>query len=254
MVDNQSSKEERALLTSLEREFSVDIIWSSENLGYFGGLNLGIRHVCERYGLEQWLIVGNNDLIFPEDFSEGLRSVMSEENPPMVIAPDIRTLEGDPQNPHVISRISIVRELLYSLYWTAPVVSKMLLLCAAALGSIGRRGDESHSDAPINIVQGHGSCYLLSPKFTEFFTELWMPTFLFFEEYFLSRQLGSVGEVTRYDPRVTLVHRGGSTMARVPTSFLWREGKRSFRKYRSLEPIFGHPRAVPISDLPFRVV
>ena len=248
VVDNQSSEEERALLASLERELGIEIIWSSENLGYFGGLNLGIKHVDERYGLGHWLIVGNNDLIFPEDFFEGLRSVMSEENPPMVIAPDIRTLEGDPQNPHVISGISTQRELLYSLYWLAPVVSKILSWCAAALGGIGRRGDELHGDAPIYIAQGHGSCYVLSPAFSQVFVGLWMPTFLFFEEYFLSRQLDSVGELTHYDPRIKVVHKGGSTMARVPEGFLWREGKRSFSEYRRLQPIFGAPRDISIAD------
>jgi len=111
IVDNASAAASVAQLQALAAEFpDVHLILNQENVGYFRGLNLGIGHIRRSHPDIEWLVVGNNDLEFPADFSDRLESNRERWRNFPVICPDIVTPAGEHQNPHVISGISPLRE------------------------------------------------------------------------------------------------------------------------------------------------
>src|ERR1700676_135036 len=102
-----------------------------------------------------------------------------------VICPDIVTLDGIHQNPHVIERISRIRELVYDIYYSYYYVALLIRRLASLTARFTDRTDETEWSVRRLIYQGHGACYVLGPAFFRNCAELWAPTFLMGEEFFL---------------------------------------------------------------------
>lgn len=233
VVDNQSEAADVAELKVLAAEFAnVDLVLNPANIGYFPGLNLGIDRMQALDPAVTTMVIGNNDLEFPIDFGEHLAEVVAEAADKPVISPYIETLDGLPQNPHVVSGISRIRELLYDLYYANYQLAKLIRFTAGRTRRISdRRDEEGHAEAQF-IYQGHGSCYVLTPAFFQDFGRLWAPTFLMGEEFFLSRQLAQQGHMTYYDPRLRIRHRCNGAIENVPAQRMWRLARDAHRVYR----------------------
>lgn len=233
VVDNASVSEEVAKLQALAaRQTRVRLVLNRENVGYFAGLNLGIEAVRES-DLD-CCIIGNNDLEFPQDFGEKLAQVVRDHAADPVISPHIVTLDGAPQNPHVISDVSRVRELVYDLYYSSFALARLVQAVARLTHRFTDRKDEQSFAEPQHIYQGHGSCYIITRAFFETFGSLWAPTFMMGEEYFLSRQLSGRGFRIFYDPRVAIRHRCNGALDKVPARRAWgmaRDAHRVYRRY-----------------------
>ena len=69
-------------------------------------------------------------MYFPRDINSQINSLTDEHFKYPVLSPDIRTIEGEPQNPHVVETISNVRNLIYDLYhsyyWLASMITWLL--------------------------------------------------------------------------------------------------------------------------------
>ena len=105
VVDNNSNPESVQQLKELAAEFpDIQLILNTDNVGYFRGLNIGIRDVREQHPAVEWMVVGNNDLEFPADFADTLSEHAPRLREYAVVSPDVVTVEGEHQNPHVISR------------------------------------------------------------------------------------------------------------------------------------------------------
>ena len=233
VVDNLSSKEHRDTLSKLALELSyVDVLFNCENVGYFPGLNSGIRHMRKHHPEIMHFVIGNNDLLFPVDFCTKLEQQISLLGTYPVVSPDIVTLDGEHQNPHVIKSISRVRELIYDLYYSNYLIAQAILWAARISHSVTDRKDETQHDVAQPIYQGHGSCYLIGPKFFEIFEELWAPTFLMGEEYFLSKQLSDRGMQTYYTPSISLTHCCHGSLNNIPSRKIWELARVAHRAYR----------------------
>jgi GT2 family glycosyltransferase len=235
VVDNNSGEDDVALLKRLnERWPKVEIIYCDSNLGYFRGLNVGIQALRERHRDVEWIIVGNNDLEFPTDFSAKLAHALPRLRECPVVSPDVVTVEGEHQNPHVISSISPMREIFYDLYYSNYLVGLLIQRLARLFPGLSERRDEEQWRIARFIYQGHGSCYLLGPRFFEVFRDLWAPTFLMSEEFFLSKQLSDKGFKVYYEPAITVIHHWHGSLAKVASRQRWgfaREAHREYRKY-----------------------
>ena len=106
IVDNASNIEHVKLLKLLETDReNLTVIYNKKNIGYFAGLNVGIDYARLKFPSIEFWLVGNNDLIFPNNLRSqilGCQQIL-EQYP--VVSPNIVTLDGLPQNPHVISKI-----------------------------------------------------------------------------------------------------------------------------------------------------
>ncbi len=240
VVDNSSGEEDLQLLAGLQSEFpeEVEIIKSTENLGYFPGLNVGIKALHQRFGEFDAVVVGNNDLLFANDFIDSLARYESLLVGYPVISPDVVTIDGTHQNPHVIESISKSRELLYDLYYSNYYLARLLIWLARVTRPISRRKDDLQWAVSRPILQGHGSCYILSPLFFRLFDALWAPTFLMGEEFFLSKQLRDGGHQVYYESRVRVLHCLHATISRVPARRIWTYSRLAHRLYRQHVKIF----------------
>jgi GT2 family glycosyltransferase len=239
VVDNASRPEEVDILRRLSAEDGdVELIANSENVGYFRGLNIGIYASRARYPDINWIVVGNNDLEFPADFCDKLERQTGIFRAHSVVSPDVVTLDGDHQNPHVVSEISTIREIFYDLYYTKYWLGMLIYKAAKIFPRFTRRGDEDQWQIAQPIYQGHGSCYLLTPKFFSQFEALWSPTFMMSEEIFLSLQLKKVGEQVFYSPNISVTHHWHGSLQNIPSRNRWNMARDAHHEYRKHVKIF----------------
>lgn len=244
VVDNHSRAEEVAILKAAAASFAgVELVLGSENVGYFPGLNVGIQRAARLAPDAEVIVVGNNDLVFPATFASALDQHRALFDRWAVVAPDIVTLDGEHQNPHVLRPISAVRRWVWDLYFSSFPVARLVKRGARLTKSLTARpenkaGMEFYKDAG-PVEQGYGACYLLGPRFFEHFTGLFAPTFLMQEEYFLSEQLKTIGQETYYEPGIQVRHCSHATMSKLPSREHWNISRRShlvYKRYLRLAP------------------
>jgi len=239
VVDNASRPEEVEILRALGVEHPVvHVIANPSNVGYFAGLNLGLEAVRGLHPGIGWVVAGNNDLTFPTDFCDRVQQAQPLFEAHSVISPDIVTLDGEHQNPHVISRINPLRETFYDLYYSNYYLGRAIYKLAKMFPRATRRGDEDQWQTARPIYQGHGSCYLLTPKFFAKFGSLWAPTFMMAEEVFLSLQLRAGGEQVYYSPSIRVTHHWHGSLQSVPGRSRWNMARDAHREYRKHVKVF----------------
>jgi GT2 family glycosyltransferase len=208
------------------------VIFNIDNVGYFKGLNFGIKYVKENYPEINHLIVGNNDLEFPRNFTDQLLKCSHLFNKYPVVSPDIITIEGEHQNPHVLNKISKSREFIFDLYYSNYILSKIILFLSKLTKKITDREDENNHNISSEIYQGHGSCFILGPLFMKNFDELFAPSFLMSEEFFLAYQLKLKGYSIYYTPSINVTHFGHASLKNVPSKKIWKISKESHKIYK----------------------
>lgn len=239
VVDNASAEDEVRKLRPLSQKYpSVHVIESPDNTGYFHGLNVGLKALRHQRPDIEWVVAGNNDLEFPVDFCDLLQANAPALQAHSVTSPDVVTLDGEHQNPHVISSISTVREVFYDLYYSNYHVGRLIYKIAKMFPRMSERSDEEQWQVARPIYQGHGSCYVLGPRFFRQFTEFWAPTFMMSEEFFLSKQLKDVGEQVYYEPRISVIHHWHGSLEKIPGRKRWDMAREAHREYRKYVKVF----------------
>ena len=234
IIDNDSSdKDKMALREYTERlNPNVTVIYNEVNVGYFEGLNIGIRYARKTLSSVDYYVVGNNDLLFKSDFCNQVTKRLDLFNNYPVVSPNIITLEAEPQNPHVISSISKFREFMYDVYHSNYLLARLIIYLANITSFFSDRDDEQHHDVAQEIYQGYGACYLLGPKFFQNFSELWAPTFLMYEEFFLAKQLNDKGFKIFYEPDISVTHSYHGSVSLVPAKKIWSLSVAAHKEYR----------------------
>jgi hypothetical protein len=211
----------------------VELVLNAANVGYFPSLNVGIRHLRTKCPDVEHLVVGNNDLVFPEHFVETVQRHGDVFDTWAVVAPDLVTLDGVHQNPHVLHPISRARKLIWDLYFHSYGAAVLIRHTARITRRFTVR-DERMPDSelyktPGRIEMGVGACYLLGPVFLSHFSRLWAPTFMMQEEFFLCEQLKVIGQMTYYDPRFVVIHHDHVTTDRLPGRRHWKISQNAHR-------------------------
>lgn len=238
VVDNCSRQDERIRLSAaLAHERRVHLLLSETNLGYFSGLNAGISRLREIWPDCSIMVVGNNDLVFPLGFCAAVQASAPKLEQYPVLSPRIQTRDGREQNPHVVHSVSFLRECLYDLYHSTYLAAVVLRMLSRAAGSRVERGDEAGYARAQFIWQGHGSCFIIGPKFLREFGGFWAPTFLFGEEFFLSRQLQDKGYQVLYDPSIRLIHACHASVGSLPGRRHWQYSRAAHQLYRRYYPL-----------------
>lgn len=237
VIDNYSRDNEVSLLKEIDGVYNnVQVVYSKDNVGYFKGLNIGIN-LLKRKNIDfDYMVIGNNDLVFAENFFIQLEKNSELLDCYPVISPNIITLDGVHQNPHVIGDISRFRELIWDIYFSNYWLSVLINVVAAKGRRFFERKDYVLSNSPMLISQGYGACYILTKKFFVLFDDLWSPNFLMGEEFFLSKQLESEGFQFFYCPDITVQHHDHATVSQIPSKKLWlysREYHKIYRKFVS---------------------
>ena len=233
IVDNASTEDQIKLLDKMDRIGSnIDIIYNKLNVGYFKGLNIGIEFLKKKNIETDYVVVGNNDLVFSTEFFVQLESnsELLDEYP--VVSPDLITLDGVHQNPHVIGSISRFREIVWDIYFLNYWLSVIISLFSEISRGFFERKDYLAFDSPMLITQGYGACYILTKKFFSLYDRLWSPNFLMGEEFFLSKQLESDGFKFFYYPGLTVQHHDHATVSKISSKKMWLYSKQYHNIYR----------------------
>ena len=235
VVDNKSNDEDVVKLKEIEQDFAfVHLILNDDNIGYFRGLNVGIQYLRNKDKGIEYIIIGNNDLEFPSDFYQKMLDKKQIFDQYAVVSPNIITLDGIHQNPHVIERIGKVREFIYDVYYFNFYCSLAINYLAKVTRKFSDRKDEEQHDVAQTIYQGYGACYILGPLFFQNFDQLWAPTFLMGEEFFLSKQLSDKQLKLYYEPSIVIRHHEHATISKLPSKKFWaisRDAHKVYRKY-----------------------
>ena len=119
----------------------------------------------------------------------------------------------------------------FSNYGAARLVDAL----ARVTGVIASKNNTRGHELARPIYMGFGACYVLTRRFFETFDQLWAPSFLMGEEYFLTRQLHEQGLGVYYDPSLCIQHRFNGAMENVPRFKSWEFGRNAHRLRRSIE-------------------
>lgn len=231
IVDNSEDSDEFSNLCSLFYSFkNVSIIRADKNLGYFSGLNLGISRINpSEYS---YVVISNNDLLF--DFYFLPRLLDRKYGYPDIVyavCPDVVTLDGVHQNPHVEKRYSLLKKLKLDLYYSNFFISKALRF----LSNLTKKKSVSGKEKVAKEVHlGIGAIYILTPSFFGKNSALNYPFFLYGEEAFLSNQIHISGGVLLYDPSLVVHHNFSAATSKIPSKvkFFWaKESYKVHRKY-----------------------
>ena len=233
IVDNNSRSDQLNVLKEIQERFpELNIIYNDVNLGYFRGLNVGISYLNSSNENFDFMVIGNNDLEFPIDFVSAFLNACPRWKDKMVIAPDIITLDGEHQNPHVKDGISVLREFVWDLYFMNYKVARFITLIASYFKGFFSRKDHLDFRCEGYIYQGYGACYILTNRFFDVNDELYAPTFLMGEELFLTYQLSKSNDAVYYDPSVTVKHVDHASTGTLPLREFWEISRESHRVYR----------------------
>jgi GT2 family glycosyltransferase len=233
IVDNSTDSTVSAKLCTLTQTFDfVSILRPDKNVGYFGGLNYALERCdCSKCSC---VVLCNNDLEFASDFCKVFMET-SFSNDTFVVCPDVVTLDGFHQNPHVLrplSRLSRVRiDLYFSNYYAAAILKTVKRAIDWVMPRKFRRNRVSSSGF---VHMGIGACYLLLPQFFSHFSTLHYPFFLYGEEAFLSAQVHEGGGRLYYCSALSVRHKESATLSKLPTKVSYEYARSGYRTYRKL--------------------
>lgn len=237
IVDNKSRESDLAKVRNavLQRPFAR-LITLDDNRGYFRGLNAGLD-TCPK-SEDTLLIIGNNDLKFAADFLTNLKNTPYEKDT-LVIAPNIITLEGRRQNPHVLKKVPTVELVKAQIYFSHYYVGQASSLINRALRTLIRKIkpkkiDQNHISEPgrMKIKRGIGACYVLTPHFFIHYQRLDDRIFLWGEEALLSNQVESAGGHTLYEPFIKITHCESASVRFIEKRERYELVKASYKIYR----------------------
>lgn len=229
IVDNSANIDEFSNLRSVfEGVSNVEIIRSSKNIGYFPGLNLGLSKID---GLKySHVVISNNDLSFESGFISTLMSKFDKyEDPIYAICPDVVTLDGVHQNPHVEKRYNFLQKLKLDLYYCSFSISRILFSLKRLLPA---RESSLKCNVGKEIHLGIGAIYILTQSFFKFNSTLDYSFFLYGEEAFFSNQIHSSGGILFYDPDLVVHHNFSATTSKIPDKIRYSWAKESYAEHR----------------------
>lgn len=225
VVANGLDENAQSELQGVRRGFgvapSLTLLAGTQNLGYFGGAQVGFEHLRGESGVPDWLIVCNDDIRFDAKFFQLLRKRPAIDDVG-VVAPDVIVeASGRHQNPFLRRRPSKAKLqfllLVHSARW---LMAGFLLL----------RRLRPHMDSPDsgaagasvkpakNIYAPHGSCMIFHRSYFERGCSLSYPSFLYYEELFVAETSARRKLKIEFDPALRVIHAEHTTTGRLPSA------------------------------------
>lgn len=189
IVDNCSRPDDRNAVKKLCMDSGLTFIPADTNRGYNAGNNIGLRYAASKG--YTCALIANPDMQFPQaDYVATLAANLAGHPDAAVIASDIRTPDGSPQNP--MREMSFCEEFFWPFYLIADKIHHRPYVRPMA------------SSGCCDKVSG--CCMMVSIDFVQtigFFDE---SVFLYCEEPILSKQVARVGRRMYYLAGTRAVH------------------------------------------------
>jgi GT2 family glycosyltransferase len=249
---NGSGKELKERFAGNEK---IDVLLSSENLGFTGGNNIGFRHAKYQCNASFIALINNDTVIEQKNFAELVISKFQSSGF-HILGPDIITAEGKHQNP-VFNKLSSLRAVrkYFSHY------RKVLFLNYLGLDVILERlkkkvipGSGIHVEDIRKVIDHgseqegvalHGSAMVFSPLYIDKYEGLYPGPFMYGEEAILDFFVKKDNLKSLYYPEISILHKDDSS-----TNFVYNKAlkKRRFylknfiRSLKVLEELFKEKR------------
>jgi GT2 family glycosyltransferase len=216
VVDNGPKRGEG--LASINRsDGRVRLLVPGRNLGYFGAAHWALRQYSRDRALPRWIAVCNPDITLktPDFFVRLLELYGSDQ--PTVLAPAILSMRtGEAEPIFMLHRPARSRMHFYKwIFRYYPLGCAYHVASAAKSGLTARRGRgrrrRPQSGTPTTIYAPHGSFLLFNRSYFERGGSLAYGAFLFGEEFFVAESVRRLDGSIVYDPRLEVLHRGGTT-------------------------------------------
>lgn len=230
IIDNNSNDSEKLLLKD---NVTFEVMFLKNNIGYGAALNRGIEFFVKRNGFDQVLIVGNNDLIYSNNFCECLENT-SYPKDIMIISPDIiKTKNNVHQNPFSVNEYTKIERFKYKMLYLNYNITHLLFTILNKKHCLKSEKNKNNFDKSCYIKMGHGACLILLPAFLKRCGKLNVPLFMYGEELFISLQVENKHGKIYYDNNVKVYHNEhmtiGYTMTREKFNYL----KNAYKLYDS---------------------
>ncbi len=230
IIDNNSEESDKvAIKQFISNLEGVTLLESRENVGYFPAFNLGLNHIREELPIT--VLLCNNDLIFEKDFLK----IYLEKNynkDAFVVSPNVITLNGVHQNPHLVSKIGMKRKIINEIYFSHYYAAKLLKKISGGLGSLRKQYKKNNSENSQYIHMGIGACYILRPVFFKYIKKLDGRIFLGGEEALLAGQLSKTPGKIYYDSSLVVHHAEGVSFSKMSTRWRYEISKKSYSIYK----------------------
>jgi len=219
VVDNGSPENDFETFMS-QFPSAIGLLQLSENVGFAGGLNAGIRKLREE-GYST-VICSNNDILFLDRESiDILIKPLTEQNCP-VSGPAILTPKGRNQNPLLKTRPDGERAEKMVKYYGIGRIWSRYLLNHFILSPLKRRFrkkrkpeelllDQKSVEPDQEVYALNGAFFALGPAFFEHYSGLDPHTFLFAEELILAEMVYRIGKKMIYVPAARVFHKEDKT-------------------------------------------
>ena len=232
IVDNLSEKSDLNLLQEYvySCDLSVNLIVSDENLGYFGGLNCGLSFSDN--SAFDYVLVGNNDVVFRDDFIEVLSASYFDDDI-MVVSPDIVNNSGVHENPQLENRASLAMKLAFKAYFSAYFMSILVFNLSKILKKLRLRKAFHQPISSRVIYQGSGAFYILTKSFFKYYNLLDDRVFLWGEERLLANQVVERNAKTYYFSDLVVYHNESSSTSKLPSRRSWQINQKSYSIYKN---------------------
>ena len=210
----------------------VVVLPIGSNIGYFGAFNFFFQ--SSYFDKNRTVVLCNNDLIFDRGFCKKyIDNIESYPSDVMVICPDVITVDGIHQNPHLLKPLGFFSRLKLDLYFSNYYIASILKFIQKILLPFLPKKDNSYHKSGYTYL-GIGACYILDKKFFSSFKKLVYPHFIYGEEAYLSAQVHSVDGRLYYDSQLKVQHKESATFSKLPSRLVYEYGKDGYWTYRNL--------------------
>lgn len=227
IADSGSNNEQKYILKNITNNF---ILHEFENYGYFNCINKVLDKINKN---NCYIIIGNEDLVFDTNFYNIFSSNNTNYNEYEIICPSLITIDGIFQNPHVILPIKPIRKLIYNLYYSYYFLARIIIFVTSRTKLFKRKDAKRNNENGV-IHMCHGSCFILTPKFLNFFNLILAPEFLCQEEAFIRKQLNLIDGKIYYDSSLIVNHYDNTSCKKFPKKDFWKISSKSFFRIKNV--------------------
>jgi GT2 family glycosyltransferase len=212
------------ILNSGNENFSEDFLTKErlhvfdygKNLGYMQGASEGLKSYLVDHALPDWIILSNTDIDFPErDFFVKLAN---DNRNNCIIAPEVISADGVPQNPFLEKRIS-EKKLKFLIKVNSNAIISGIYATMAKIKSKFKFFHTSNVSASSLIYAPHGAFIIISSEYFKSGESLDHPAFLYGEELLIAERAARSGITIHYDKGYSVLHAEHVATGKMPGAF-----------------------------------
>lgn len=233
IIDNNSIAKEVGIIKEFAsahqlKGVSLDIIYLEENIGYFPALNYGYLLKKEIVTCCEYVIIGNNDLMFSSSFLQVLGE-KKYQNDIFVISPNIVNSDNNHQNPQIIHKYTQMQLLYLDLYHSSYFMACLIGAISKLVKFRGSQKSKSGYSKSQYISIGYGACYVLTNEFNVKIGEIPSYLFLMNEENALTDLVLKNNGRIYYESELIVHHLEHSSINLTPKRKMYKIVKESYK-------------------------